>query len=186
MPVNGIAGGMGSGLIGFGGSTGAGHGAAATPPASGPGSSISAGTGSTGTTSGDPPTPSGGGVTFGTYVSFANYGSTPWIYPGNNGLPSTQGSASAAFPTSLASTGGVGNAIQNRIDQLRVAFLTALVEMVRQNTMSALMPNALGITKASNKNLTISIQVAPPSAAAIQQAYQPSATTGGSILSIVA
>ena len=186
MPVNGIAGGMGSGLIGFGGSTGAGHAAAATPPASGPGSSSSAGTGSTGTTSGDPSTPSGGGVTFGTYVSFANYGSTPWIYPGNNGLPSTQGSASAAFPTSLASTGGADKSLQAQLDRLRVALLTALVGMARQNTLSVLMPTAFGITTPSNRNLTISMQVAPPSAAAIQQAYQPSATTGGSILSIVA
>lgn len=176
MSLNGIA-------VGGSPAAGTGHSSGSTtpPPTGGSGGS---GTG-TAPGSGSGSTGSGGGVTFGTYIPFTNYGSTGWTY----GSSSTQGGASsAAFPTTLASTGSESAALRLQLDRLRVAFLTAFVQLVRQKNMDLLMPNAF--RKSGVKGVTISLQVAPPTAEQIQQAYLPSTNgplpTASSILSIIA
>ena len=184
MTVNGIAGGLSGAITPVTGSGGHGHGGGASP-----GDGVGGGLGTGGSGGGSAgPASSSGGVTFGTYISFTNYGSTPWIYS----PPSTQGSAStAAFPTSLSSAGGASpaggqiEALQNRITQMRTALLSAFVQFVQNQSMQLLMPNVPGQLNAK-RNLTISLQIAPPTAAAVQQAYQPTTTPSGTILSIVA
>lgn len=187
MTVNGIAGGLGGaitpphGSSGTGGSGGGSHGGSG---GAGSGGSVGGGLGTGGSGGGGSgSTPgSSGGVTFGTYISFTNYGSTPWIYS----PPTTQGSAStAAFPTSSSSSGGTIESLQNRIAQMRTALLTAFVGFMKQQSLELLTPRVPG-QPSVQRNLTISIQIATPSAAVVQQAYQPTATPSGSILSIVA
>lgn len=143
--------------------------------------------------SGSSAAPSGGGVTFGTYVSFSNTGS-PSISNASQG-----GAFSAAFPSTLGfvtgSTGSlsVAAALQNRIDFLRLAFLTAFVELVRQRNMELLFPGVAALSgktsiQPAKKPVTIALEVSTPSIAAVERAYFPATTANGStsILSIVA
>jgi hypothetical protein len=191
MSVNGIAGALG----GSGGATGRGHVAPPTSPPPGGGAISPPRSGGTGTTSGprqtgSPNPGSGGGVTFGTYIPFTNFGSGSWIYSPPSANNSGFGGASAAFPTTgfyVSPTGGSSNALQLRLDQLRVAFLTAYVDFVRQRTVQqtfdVLLPTGFTPKK---KAPTIAIQVPPPSISLIQQAYLPPSQVGASILSIIA
>ena len=192
------------GLGGGGSATGSGHaggsGSSGSGGSAGSGSAGSSGTGTIGTGTGSGTgsgsgsgSGSGGGVTFGTYISFNDYGSTPWIYGAGSSSPSATvpgiGGASAAFPTTgVSSSTGSAAALRDQLDRLRIAFLTAFVDLVRQRNLELLLPQAasVGVGATSRVPPTIALQVTPPSAASIQQAYQQSTGLAGSILSIVA